>query len=130
MHPFRTVVSRPDAWAPTLHLINTLPANSTYDGVPSPLLQCPCTPQRVIDVASGTIDGQQPFPEFGHCNAAFASNPSCSLSSYVGGWRCCEQGVFLIDTDACKLPGCAELPTSRETFKATFFYEAVRAEVA
>ena len=27
------------------------------------------------------------------------NNPSCRLETYQGGWRCCEDGNYLLDTD-------------------------------
>lgn len=121
--PYRIVVTEPESWAPTIHLINTLRPNTSFDGTPSPLLMCPCTPQRVIDAANGTIDGRAPFPPFGGCSADFMrTNPSCRLSTYVGGWRCCDDGVSLLDTSKCTQPSCAEYPKQRVVLKATFEY--------
>lgn len=121
--PFRIVATEPESWAPTIHLINTLRPNTSFDGTPSPLLMCPCTPQRVIDAANGTIDGRTPFPPFGGCSADFMrTNPSCRLSTYRGGWRCCEDGVSLLDTSKCTQPNCAEYPRQRVVLKATFDY--------
>jgi len=91
----------------------------------SPLLECPCTPQRKIDAAAGTIDGHRPHPKFG-CSKAFdeTGNPSCSLSTYKGGWRCCENNVFLIDTDKeCKDPTCSAEPIDEIYMKYKFYYE-------
>lgn len=92
-------ISKPEQWTPLFHFINTRNPNGD-DGVTN-LLECPCTPQRDIDVANGTVDGWVPFPPFGTCNAEFeeSGNPSCNLDTYVGGWRCCEDGIFLIDTN-------------------------------
>jgi len=93
-------ISSPEQWTPLFHFINT--KNPEGDNVEvSELLECPCTPQRDINVENGTVDGWVPFPPFGTCNAEFEEdeNPSCELSTYQGGWRCCEEGVFLIDTD-------------------------------
>ena len=89
---------------PLFHVINTKRPGRSFDGTPSPLLQCPCTPQRVFNLTAGTIDGHSPYPPFGFCDTAMESNPSCKLSTYVGGWRCCEDGVFLIDTTTCAKP--------------------------
>eukprot|EP00937_MAST-01D_sp_MAST-1D-sp2_P006662 g6662.t1 len=130
-HPFRMILPKPQSWAPTLHIINTNRANidggAAYDGTPSPLLQCPCTPQRRFDFAAGTIDGEKPYPPFGHCSPQFLNgryaNPSCNISTYQGGWRCCAHGVFLIDTSACKRPGCAEYPEDEVFVRFTFAYE-------
>ena len=71
--PFRMLLPKPESWAPTLHIINTNRNDGAYDGTPSPLLQCPCTPQRVIDVAAGTIDGKQPYPPFGRCSTSYTN---------------------------------------------------------
>lgn len=119
--PYRLLLHKPEVWLPTFHVISTKGDNHTV----SPLLECPCTPQRKIDPEAGTIDGRRPDPPFG-CSAGFAKtgNPSCSLKTYRGGWRCCEHQMFLIDTDKeCRLPGCADKPTDTVFMKFTFEYE-------
>lgn len=125
--PYRLLLRKPEVWAPTLHIINT--NNSTRGGGAgarvSPLLECPCTPQRKIDVANGTIDGRPADPPI-KCSKAFAAtgNPSCHLSTYEGGWRCCEHGVFVIDTAKyCRLPNCADERADKIYMKYTFYYE-------
>ncbi|KAL3917907.1 MAG: hypothetical protein SGPRY_006216 [Prymnesium sp.] len=154
--PYRMVLRQPSLWAPLLHMINTGNSTRAYGGTPSPLLQCPCTPQRVFNISAGTIDGHRPDPPFGGCDRKFDhDNPwapcalimnlitshyvtdrlspplspiSCSLSTYMGGWRCCGDGVFLIDTDRCAKQGCTDLARSEVVFKATFHYDAVSVE--
>jgi len=121
--PFRVVFERPEVWTPTLHVINIQGYAGTLPY--SPLLECPCTPQRKISVANHTIDGKAPDPPI-HCSAEFAAtgNPSCSLATYVGGWRCCEHEVFLVDTDKeCGDPQCSEKPIDDVVVKFTFYYE-------
>jgi hypothetical protein len=139
--PFRMIIERPQVFLPTLHVINTIEpptlprkhnssrrhttptaeaagvAGGARAGAAvaavrkSPLLQCPCTPQRKFNVSAGTIDGNVPYPPFGNCGGEIVGNPSCTIDGYVGGWRCCEHGVFLIDTDAeCADPSCSENP--------------------
>jgi hypothetical protein len=125
--PYRLVVSKPEVWAPTLHIINTNLTDNRTQALPgvSRLLECPCTPQRKIDVAAGTIDGKPANPPI-HCSKQFdaTGNPSCHLSTYVGGWRCCEHGMFLIDTDKeCKTPACSEKFVDEVYMKYTFYYE-------
>ena len=100
------LVDTPEALAPLFHFINTkapdsLPEEQLKTGEYSPFLQCPCTPQRVLNEENGTVDGWKPFPPFGTCSKQFyeLENPSCSLETYKGGWRCCENGNYLIDTD-------------------------------
>jgi len=119
--PYRLIVERPEVWAPTFHIINTKDDPRTV----SPLLECPCTPQRQIDPTHGTVDGRMPDPPFG-CSSQFAAtrNPSCNLSTYVGGWRCCEHHMFLVDTSKeCLSLTCAEKPSDRVFMKFTFSYE-------
>jgi hypothetical protein len=132
--PYRLVLKKPEVWAPTLHIINTnLADNHTAAGSQdmhnapqvSRLLECPCTPQRKIDTKAGTIDGRKPEPRI-KCSKEFAAtgNPSCHLSTYVGGWRCCEHGMFLIDTDKeCSSPRCVEKVVDKVYMKFTFYYE-------
>ncbi|CAJ1431801.1 unnamed protein product [Effrenium voratum] len=120
--PFRRVVKQPNAWLPTFHVINSNKFARNASLPYSPLLERPCTPQRKIDVAAGTIDGHDPDPPI-QCSAQFAAtgNPSCHLSTYVGGWRCCEHGVFLIDTDKeCSDPKCSKEPQDEVFMKFVF----------
>lgn len=124
--PYRTLIRQPEVFAPELHIIKTLPPNTTTHptGAPSPLLQCPCTPQRKIDPAAGTIDGHVPNPAFGCSPAMLASgNPSCNLTTYEGGWRCCSDGVMLVDTSKCVEKDCAEWPKDEVYVKFTMQYE-------
>jgi len=99
------LISSPEQWTPLFHFINTrdpsLGDDPRASTTASPLLECPCTPQRVFDYANQTIDGNTPLPPFGTCNLAFneSGNPSCNLDTYVGGFRCCEDKTFVIDTD-------------------------------
>ncbi len=97
--PFSIQVDSPQAFMPLLHLINTKGANKTEAGY-SPLLECPCTAQRSFNDSNGFIDGRPPVPPF-KCNQVFmdTENPSCSYDLYEGGFRCCEHGVFVVDTD-------------------------------
>jgi len=121
--PFRMVLERPEVWTTTIHMMNV----QGYGGpLPySPLLECPCTPQRKINVSNNTIDGRRPEPPI-HCSAEFAAtgNPSCQLATYAGGWRCCEHDVFLVDTDTeCRDPRCSEKPVDEVVMKFTYYYE-------
>jgi len=131
--PFGLILTKPELWAPTIHMINTNSADNRTVGQPpvlhqetvSRLLECPCTPQRKIDVAAGTIDGKPAHPPI-QCSKEFdaTGNPSCHLSTYEGGWRCCEDGVFLIDTDKeCQTPECTEKVTDTVYMRFTFYYK-------
>jgi hypothetical protein len=106
--PYRRLVPQPTTWYPFMHLINTRNRARPFDQFAahpaSPLVQCPCTPQRRINpdnrtivTSSGSIDET---PQFGDCPPWLASNPACSLSTYVGGVRCCSRNsIFVVDTD-------------------------------
>mmetsp|Transcript_64003 Transcript_64003/g.162208 ORF Transcript_64003/g.162208 Transcript_64003/m.162208 type:complete len:506 (+) Transcript_64003:19-1536(+) len=126
--PFRALLRRPQVWAPLLHIINTkapVEAGAEHSAAWSPLIECPCTPQRKINVSAGTIDGRAADPPI-HCSPEFAAtgNPSCHLATYQGGWRCCEDKMFLIDTaKECANPDCSEKPVDEVHMKFTFFYE-------
>ena len=88
------VPGKPESILGIFHLINT--RNTTkHDGGPadySPYLECPCTSDRVFNVPNQSIDGCVASPPF-FCNEKFLStkppNPSCALSTYKGGYRCC-----------------------------------------
>eukprot|EP00928_Gymnodinium_smaydae_P032179 TRINITY_DN23375_c0_g2_i3.p1 TRINITY_DN23375_c0_g2~~TRINITY_DN23375_c0_g2_i3.p1 ORF type:complete len:515 (+),score=78.67 TRINITY_DN23375_c0_g2_i3:75-1547(+) len=123
--PFRRIIKRPEVWAPLLHVIRTKRSEEAEDASWSPLLECPCTPQRKFNVTAGTIDGKLADPPI-HCSPEFAAtgNPSCHLATYVGGWRCCEHEMFVIDTDVeCASPDCSEKLADEVYMKFTFFYE-------
>jgi hypothetical protein len=133
--PYRLVLSKPEVWVFTLHMINTnladnhtkqlVGASGAAEPQVSRLLECPCTPQRNINVTAGTIDGHNPDPPI-KCSRQFEAtgNPSCHLSTYVGGWRCCEHGMFLIDTEKeCFSPTCEEKVVDKVYMKFTFYYE-------
>jgi hypothetical protein len=97
--PYAYTVENPEAFANVLHVIDT---NGFVDpdlGF-SPLLECPCTPQRVFNFKNHTIDGQCPAPMF-ICSQSFMdqNDTSCKLETYKSGYRCCEHGNFLIDTN-------------------------------
>ena len=125
--PYRKVVSRPAKFHPFLHLINTKRPRVAFNGTASPLLQCPCTPQRQMDAVANAIDGRK----YGFaCPPWLASNPACSVATYVGGVRCCDGGYsgeapfFVTDTATeCEEPTCAALPIDRAYFKFTLHYE-------
>merc|ERR1712151_1475211 len=129
----RMLIWQPEVWAPLIHIINTNRRhnNSGAQELPwSPLIECPCTPQRKINLSAGTIDGHLPTPEI-HCSPEFAAtgNPSCRLSTYVGGWRCCEHHMFVIDTaKECTQLDCSEKPADEVFMKFTFFYEDAKPE--
>merc|ERR1719506_150424 len=64
------LVEQPEAITGLYHFINTrvppsLPQEQLKEGETSRFLQCPCTPQGVIDENNGTVDGWTPFPPFG-----------------------------------------------------------------
>ena len=113
--PYAHVIDTPEKFMPLIHLINTKGAK-TEAGY-SPLLECPCTPQREIDVARGLIDGKPPMPPFA-CNAQFleAKNPSCSIALYEGGYRCCEHGNFLRDLNKQPVRDDEQVTTFRFKF--------------
>lgn len=122
--PYRVLLHQPEVWAPLLHIINTNNA-TRMPGFVSPLLECPCTPQRKFDLENGTIDGKPADPPI-QCSREFAAtgNPSCHLSTYIGGWRCCEHKVFLVDTDKeCEDAACSAKPEDEVQMKFTFYYE-------
>lgn len=87
--PYAQLASDVEAVVALLHVINVKQNTS--------LLECPCAPGRV-NAKNGTIDGKPLRPkEHMNCNEQFIeeANPSCSLSTYKGGLRCCDDGVFL-----------------------------------
>jgi hypothetical protein len=120
--PYGWIVDTPEALMPLIHLINTKDNTTRGEGY-SPLLECPCTPQRVFDVKDDLVDGRPPIPPFS-CNLNFESqqNPSCSIQRYESGFRCCEHGVFVIDTDQYDVDA---LPVTNFYFKFSFKYEKV-----
>ena len=129
-HPLRI---RPAASSTHLsmevHLINTQPAGTPWDGELSPLCECPLTPQKTLGTTGFGEDGWG-------CSRHLLSlsNPSCERETYVGGqYACMSDGdssegsegerVMLVDSATCAQPGCAEHPRERFYFKATVLYE-------
>jgi hypothetical protein len=118
----RHLTAPPQSWYPFMHLINTRLPNGPRAS-PSPLIECPCTPQRKIDAAAGTVDGHALHPAM-TCGPNLAGNAACSLERYVAGLHCCHhRGDFVIDTRTCEQPGCAETPVDRAYFRMTVHYE-------
>ena len=75
------------------------PAGAKYNGV----LECPCTTRVVKDLKRSTINGRPYNP---HCTAdrwrsdlLATHNPTCNVSTYVGGMECCQDGEVLLDAD-------------------------------
>merc|ERR1712176_740168 len=124
--PYAHVVDKPEALMPLIHLINTKDNSTAGEGY-SPLLECPCTPQRTFDVKDDLIDSRPPVPPFS-CNLNFENeeNPSCAISTYESGFRCCEDGVFAIDTDEYDVDS---LPETTFYFKFNFKYVPEEPEV-
>ena len=70
-------------------------------------------------------------------SASASASPAAALAilscpaltrRYVGGWRRCEHGVFLIDTaTVCGSPTCDAFPLETVYLKATFGYEDAQA---
>jgi len=56
-----------------------------------------CTSARKINVVNGTVDGVKPLPF--HCSdeLLYQQNPDCKLAWYRGGYRCCENGNFVVE---------------------------------
>lgn len=98
--PYGFLLSGVTHMAAVLHLIGMRGVEG-HSLAHAPLLECPCTPQRHVDPAAGTIGGCLPRPPF-HCTDQLVRqrNGGCSLQGYTGGYRCCEHGAFLVDTDA------------------------------
>jgi hypothetical protein len=121
--PYAYEVPRPEFFTPVVHLINTRsPKDNTISpvGTASRNIECPCTPQRKIDLSNGTIDGCLPDIPFG-CNDELTRqhNPGCALASYTGGYRCCKHGVFVADTTGIDID---TLPHDNVYFKFLFWY--------
>ena len=93
--PFAQVADEVDAFMPLMHLINTKDVARSNAGY-SPLLECPCTKARRFDYNNHTIDGAPPNIPF-YCSPWMGDNPSCSFDTYIQGYRCCENGVFVIE---------------------------------
>merc|ERR1711920_16588 len=120
--PFHWTVENPEYFTALYHFINSnnvppLPGQGQY----SPLLECPCTPQRDINKTAITIDGECPSLPYA-CNGQLLAeeNTACSIESYTGGYRCCEDGVFLVDLDDPRYQHVTNGPVSEYYAKFTF----------
>jgi hypothetical protein len=97
--PYRAVVDSPEAFVAILHFINVKEQGE------EPWFECPCTSDRNINVTNGTVDGVAPLPFA--CTKALLEerNSGCELGWYKGGYRCCDNGVYVSEnpkTDAPK----------------------------
>merc|ERR550514_1798134 len=72
----------------------SLAATQPYNG----MIECPCTDRLDIDREKGTVNGQ---PMSLNClkgsQLKEQSNASCDPRTYVGGLRCCTDGMILLD---------------------------------
>jgi hypothetical protein len=102
----------PQSFMVLMHFINTRSSASEEK-----LWECPCTKARDINITNGTIDGAAPIPF--RCSEELLKehNTACSLKTYEGGYRCCENGVYLTETK----PPTSELPDQIQA-KFTFTY--------
>jgi hypothetical protein len=100
--PYRAMVDSPEAMTAVLHFINTREGPGP-DDYPR-LFECPCTSERKIDLSKGTVDGVTPLAF--HCSQEllFQKNPDCALAGYKGGYRCCEDGVFVVEHPKLEAP--------------------------
>eukprot|EP00445_Apocalathium_hangoei_P040720 CAMPEP_0203970122 /NCGR_PEP_ID=MMETSP0359-20131031/97802_1 /ASSEMBLY_ACC=CAM_ASM_000338 /TAXON_ID=268821 /ORGANISM="Scrippsiella Hangoei, Strain SHTV-5" /LENGTH=491 /DNA_ID=CAMNT_0050908071 /DNA_START=33 /DNA_END=1508 /DNA_ORIENTATION=+ len=112
--PYTSASSSPESFMGLLHFINMRGAKG---GVRSKRFECPCTSARKIDPANGTVDGQKVLPFECSLELLQQGNTGCSLSTYIGGYRCCEHGVFLSED----IPGPEVLPDELRV-KYTFTY--------
>ncbi|CCI40599.1 unnamed protein product [Albugo candida] len=81
-----------DEWIVNVHVINTrnMSAFRAHQ-----CLECPCTSEDTI--RNGHINGMI-FPNH-TCNAQLMEerNAACSINTYSGGLRCCEDGEFCLE---------------------------------
>lgn len=121
--PFHWSVESPEYLTALFHFINTkdIIPPSPGQGQYSPLLECPCTAQRDINKTAIAIDGECPSIPYA-CNGQLLAeeNIACSIETYTGGYRCCEDGVFLVDIEDAQYQHLKEGPVSEYYAKFTF----------
>ncbi|CAK0873217.1 unnamed protein product, partial [Prorocentrum cordatum] len=61
------------------------------------LWECPCTKARNINLTNNTIDGRLLLPFRCSEQLLRERNTACSLATYQGGYRCCDNGVYLTE---------------------------------
>lgn len=61
------------------------------------LWECPCTKARNINLTNNTIDGRLLIPFRCSEQLLRERNTACSLATYQGGYRCCDDGVYLTE---------------------------------
>jgi len=113
--PFRILIAQPEVVAFSMHVINT---NRAGERKPSPLVECPCTPERRKQLLT-----RKAAP---NCSAALiaSGNTACNWSTYVAGVFCCHDQGFLIDTtEECSDSQCSEAIPDLVYGKVTVFYE-------
>ena len=115
--PYVQPIHSPRTWQIGVMQINTLsPDGPGHRGGPLPaasaappgarysgILECPCTTRVVKNVSAGTINGRPFRPNCtrdAHTSDLYAKgNPTCDVSTYVGGMECCKDGDVLLDAD-------------------------------
>eukprot|EP00927_Polykrikos_kofoidii_P034065 TRINITY_DN288_c0_g1_i4.p1 TRINITY_DN288_c0_g1~~TRINITY_DN288_c0_g1_i4.p1 ORF type:complete len:451 (+),score=42.08 TRINITY_DN288_c0_g1_i4:93-1445(+) len=90
--PYRQIVDSPESFVAIMHFINSKAPAGDY-----PLFECPCTSDRVIDPAKGTIDGVKPLPFACDQGLLDSHNDGCKLEWYKGGYRCCEDKAWVTE---------------------------------
>lgn len=111
--PYASAAGNPESFSALIHFIN-------MRGAPLPSqkrFECPCTSARKIDPQNGTVDGVKVMPFSCSLELLKQNNTGCSLSTYQGGYRCCEDGVFLTES----MPG-PDVPMDEFRAKFTISY--------
>jgi len=95
------------------------PPHAAYSGI----LECPCTTRVVKNVSASTINGRPFHPsctsDARRSDLLAHANPTCDVSTYVGGMQCCMDGDVLLDHDQPQ-----PTPVDTVRFKWRFYHEA------
>lgn len=76
-----------DSWIANVHVINTRQLENATKCV-----ECPCTKENRLDATRDKLP-------WNTCNEALdkAENTACFANTYIGGLRCCEDGVYCME---------------------------------
>jgi hypothetical protein len=111
--PFTMAASSPEGFMVLIHFLNMHGAPSAKDK----RFECPCTSHTKIDAANGTVNGLKVRNFTCSQQLIDQGNSGCSLETYKGGYRCCENNFFL----SADIPG-PDVPATVFQAKYTFSY--------
>ncbi|KAJ0400272.1 hypothetical protein P43SY_006112 [Pythium insidiosum] len=109
-----------DEWIANVHVINTrkLPTETAHH-----CLECPCTSEDVF--TENAVNGFKFASEDCNAELRYENNSVCSVKTYHGGLRCCENGAFCLERSELS----KEEPKSTYYLRYTISYSEIVPEI-